>query len=114
MVIGKSYSASTFENTRSHYWTRGRLRQHYLSGAVSMTREGMQRDQLQALGTCVQVPSNWDGGQRGPWGMKMRNRWEVQSWVDPRGSWATRERGKRRGKGRTLRPKAARLMRAGR
>lgn len=109
MVIGKSYQAGDHAARRgARYWTRGRQRSHYLSGAVSMTADGMNRDRLQAMGTCVQVAANYEGGQRGPWGMQFKSRTEAWPWVDPAGVWAKRPRGKRRGKGRTLRPAVVR------
>jgi hypothetical protein len=96
------------------YWMRGRKRAHYLSGAISMTRDGMERDRLQALGTCVHIPPNTQFGQRGPWGMEIKTQRELVQWADPRGSYARRPRGKRRGKGRTLRPAVVARQRAGR
>lgn len=80
---------------RTVYWTNGRRRQHYLSGAVSMTPEGLNTDRLQAMATCEHVQPNADSGQRGPWGYKLG-----------RGGYprAMKVRGKRRGYKRGLRP----------
>lgn len=112
MVLGKSYVPGDHQARGNRpYWTKGRKRAHYLSGAVSMTQAGMNIDRLQALGTCAHVPPNTDFGQRGPWGMPIKTKTELVQWADPRGAYARRPRGKRRGKGRTLRPAVVRRAR---